>query len=68
MVRGVITLLDLPLFQLQGAPRPPQHDVSLYLIVADTYPDALGGPSAALLKRRSGPKTSFRPPPKCRTS
>jgi hypothetical protein len=28
--------------------------VSLYLIVAGTYPDALEGASAALLKRRSG--------------
>jgi hypothetical protein len=32
--------------------------VSLYLIVADTYPEALAGASAALLKRRSG-KAAF---------
>lgn len=32
--------------------------VSLYLIVADTYPDALEGASATLLKRRSG-KSAF---------
>ena len=35
--------------------------VSLYLLVADTYPDALDGASAALLKRRSG-KATFRFP------
>ena len=32
--------------------------VSLYLLVVDTYPDALAGTSAALLKRRSG-KAAF---------
>ena len=32
--------------------------VSLYLLVADTYPDALEGSSPALLKRRSG-KAAF---------
>lgn len=32
--------------------------VSLYLLVADTYPDALVGASDALLKRRSG-KAAF---------
>ena len=32
--------------------------VSLYLLVADTYPDALEGASAALLKRRTG-KAAF---------
>lgn len=32
--------------------------VSLYLLVADTYPDALEGTSEALLKRRSG-KAAF---------
>jgi hypothetical protein len=32
--------------------------VSLYLLVADTYPDALAGASAALLKRRTG-KAAF---------
>jgi hypothetical protein len=31
--------------------------VSLYLLVADTYPDALAGTSEALLKRRSGRAT-----------
>jgi hypothetical protein len=31
--------------------------VSLYLLVADTYPEALAGASAALLKRRSGKAT-----------
>jgi hypothetical protein len=28
--------------------------VSLYLVVADAYPEALAGASAALLKRRTG--------------
>ena len=32
--------------------------VSLYLLVADTYPDALAGTTDALLKRRSG-KAAF---------
>jgi hypothetical protein len=32
--------------------------VSLYLLVADTYPDALEGASPALLKRRTG-KAAF---------
>lgn len=32
--------------------------VSIYLLVADTYPEALEGASAALLKRRSG-KAAF---------
>jgi hypothetical protein len=32
--------------------------VSLYLLVADTYPEALEGTSAALLKRRTG-KAAF---------
>ena len=32
--------------------------VSLYLLVADTYPDALDGASPALLKRRTG-KAAF---------
>jgi hypothetical protein len=32
--------------------------VSLYLVVADTYPEALEGTSPALLKRRSG-KAAF---------
>jgi hypothetical protein len=35
--------------------------VSLYLLVADTYPEALEGTSDALLKRRSG-KATFRFP------
>jgi hypothetical protein len=35
--------------------------VSLYLLVADTYPEALGGASPALLKRRTG-KATFRFP------
>jgi hypothetical protein len=35
--------------------------VSLYLLVADTYPDALVGASPALLARRSG-KATFRFP------
>jgi hypothetical protein len=33
--------------------------VSLYLLVADTYPEALAGASDALLKRRTG-KATFR--------
>jgi hypothetical protein len=32
--------------------------VSLYLLVADTYPDALDGTPASLLKRRTG-KAAF---------
>jgi hypothetical protein len=32
--------------------------VSVYLLVADTYPEALDGASAALLKRRTG-KAAF---------
>ena len=32
-------------------------DVSLYLLVADTFPDALDGTPEALLKRRSGKAT-----------
>ncbi|MGH2417630.1 MAG: hypothetical protein ACRDFY_04790 [Candidatus Limnocylindria bacterium] len=32
--------------------------VSLYLLVADTYPDALAGTTEALLKRRTG-KAAF---------
>jgi len=31
--------------------------VSLYLLVADTFPDALAGTDAALLKRRTGKAT-----------
>ena len=38
--------------------RPGKSFVSLYLLVADTYPEALEGTSAALLKRRTG-KAAF---------
>jgi hypothetical protein len=41
-----------------AAVRPGKSYVSLYLLVADTYPDALGGTPDALLKRRSG-KAAF---------
>ena len=34
--------------------RPGKSYVSLYLLVADTYPEALEGTPSALLKRRSG--------------
>ncbi len=38
--------------------RPGKSYVSLYLLVADTYPEALEGTPSALLKRRSG-KAAF---------
>lgn len=41
-----------------AAVRAGKSYVSLYLLVADTYPDALDGTSPALLKRRSG-KAAF---------
>ena len=41
-----------------AAVRTGKSYVSLYLLVADTYPDALAGTSDALLKRRSG-KAAF---------
>jgi hypothetical protein len=41
-----------------AAVRPGQSYVSLYLLVADTYPDALEGTSPELLKRRTG-KAAF---------
>ena len=41
-----------------AAVRAGKSYVSLYLLVADTYPDALEGTSAALLKRRTG-KAAF---------
>jgi hypothetical protein len=41
-----------------AAVRPGRDYVSLYLLVADTYPDALEGASPALLKRRTG-KAAF---------
>ena len=41
-----------------AAVRPGKSYVSLYLVVADTYPEALEGTPAALLKRRSG-KAAF---------
>jgi len=60
------TIYGLPSLKWRGA---KAHDyfaavkagkkyVSLYLIVADTYPDALEGASPELLKRRSG-KAAF---------
>lgn len=41
-----------------AAVRPAARHVSLFLLVADTYPEALQGTSVALLKRRSG-KAAF---------
>lgn len=41
-----------------AAVRAGKNVVSLYLLVADTYPDALDGASGELLKRRSG-KAAF---------
>jgi hypothetical protein len=41
-----------------AAVRAGKNNVSLYLLVADTYPDALAGTTEALLKRRSG-KAAF---------
>jgi hypothetical protein len=41
-----------------AAVRPGKSYVSLYLLVADTYPDALAGAPEALLKRRTG-KAAF---------
>jgi hypothetical protein len=41
-----------------AAVKPASGHVSLFLLVADTYPDALAGTSPALLKRRSG-KAAF---------
>ena len=41
-----------------AAIRPGKTYVSLYLLVADTYPEALEGAPATLLKRRSG-KAAF---------
>ncbi len=40
-----------------AAVRAGKSYVSLYLLVADTYPGALGGTSDELLKRRSGKAT-----------
>ena len=41
-----------------AAVRPGKRFVSLYLLVADTYPDALAGTPESLLKRRTG-KAAF---------
>ena len=41
-----------------AAVRAGKNFVSLYLLVADTYPDALAGTTDALLRRRSG-KAAF---------
>ena len=41
-----------------AAVRAGKNFISLYLLVADTYPDALVGTSDALLRRRSG-KAAF---------
>ena len=40
-----------------AAVRPAARHVSLFLLVADTYPGALAGTPDALLKRRSGKAT-----------
>jgi hypothetical protein len=41
-----------------AAVKPGKSHVSLFLLVADTYPDALEGTSPALLQRRTG-KAAF---------
>ena len=41
-----------------AAVKPGKSFVSVYLLVADTYPDALDGASPSLLKRRTG-KAAF---------
>jgi hypothetical protein len=41
-----------------AAVKAGQNHVSIYLLVADTYPDALEGTSPELLKRRTG-KAAF---------
>lgn len=41
-----------------AAVKPGKSYVSVYLLVADTFPDALTGASPALLKRRTG-KAAF---------
>src|SRR5262245_17043181 len=41
-----------------AAVKPARSHVSLFLLVADIYPDALDGTSPALLKRRTG-KAAF---------
>lgn len=41
-----------------AAVRAGKNYISLYLLVADTYPDALAGTTDALLQRRSG-KAAF---------
>ena len=45
-----------------AAVRAGKSAVSLYLLVADTFPEALKGASAELLKRRSGKATFTFPP------
>ena len=40
-----------------AAIKPAKRHVSLFLLVADTYPDALAGASDALLQRRTGKAT-----------
>jgi hypothetical protein len=60
------TIYGLPSLRWPGAKahdyfaavRPGKSYVSLYLLVADTYPDALEGTAEALLARRSG-KAAF---------
>ena len=60
------TIYGMPSLRWSGAKahdyfasiKPATKHVSLFLLVADTYPDALEGTSAALLKRRSG-KAAF---------
>ena len=41
-----------------AAVKPAKSHVSLFLLVADTYPEALAGTAPALLKRRTG-KAAF---------
>lgn len=40
-----------------AAIKPASRHVSLFLLVADTYPDALAGTPEALLRRRTGKAT-----------
>lgn len=66
--RGLVdaTIYGMPSLAWPGAKahdyfaaiKPASKHVSLFLLVADTYPDALDGASPGLLKRRSG-KAAF---------
>ncbi len=59
------TIYNMPSLRWPGAKahdyfaavKPAKGHVSLFLLVADTFPEALEGTPAALLKRRSGKAT-----------